>query len=257
MSFAAIDPTLLALQFPSFFRTIHRDYFQILWLDNFFCSKVALDVDAGYIWIATDWLPFVLDWLESVDLKKTPTSTSQTEANLLKGVIAFCHHTPDSDLKKSFTSRWKNFTYRETLSFNSYALYAYDFVWLLAYALDVFFNEGGNISFSYDPRICNQRRGSLGVKGYCIDVFDAAIKLLPYTIPHTYTLYGDRLRNPSYNNLVNDVAQNPYKESRLVIVVPVQEIKSSAWAFLRPFTVEMWCLTGAFFSFCASCCLDS
>ncbi|THG20137.1 hypothetical protein TEA_002373 [Camellia sinensis var. sinensis] len=115
-------------------------------------------------------------------------------------------------------------------------------------------------------------KGPLGVKGYCIDVFEAAVKLLPYVVPHTYTLYGDGLRNPSYNNLVNDVAENkydaavgdiiiitnrtrivdftqPYMESGLVIVVPVKERKSSAWAFLRPFTVEMWCITGLFFLF--------
>lgn len=38
-------------------------------------------------------------------------------------------------------------------------------------------------------------------------------------------------------------------ESGLLIVVPVKERKSSAWVFLRPFTVEMWCITGLFFVF--------
>ncbi|CAL5394227.1 unnamed protein product [Camellia sinensis] len=41
----------------------------------------------------------------------------------------------------------------------------------------------------------------------------------------------------------------PYMESGLVMVVPVKEKKSSASAFLRPFTVEMWCLTGTIFLF--------
>ncbi|KAI7996102.1 Glutamate receptor 3.4 [Camellia lanceoleosa] len=41
----------------------------------------------------------------------------------------------------------------------------------------------------------------------------------------------------------------PYMESGLVIVVPVKERKSSAWVFLKPFTVEMWCITGLFFIF--------
>lgn len=31
------------------------------------------------------------------------------------------------------------------------------------------------------------------------------------------------------------------------MVVPVRQIHSNAWAFLRPFTVEMWCTTAAFF----------
>ncbi|GFY97488.1 glutamate receptor 3.4 [Actinidia rufa] len=301
--------------------------------------------------------------------------------------------------------RWKDLKSKETSSFNSYALYAYDSIWLLARALDVFFNEGGKISFSSDPRLhdtngstlhltalrsfdegqklfqtllgmnftgltgqiqfdpdknlirpafdilnvggtgsrrigywsnysgisvvapeilymspsntssgnhhlysviwpgetTNQPRGwvfpnngkplqiavpyrvsykefvtkdkgPLGVKGYCIDIFEAAVNLLPYAVPHTYMLYGDGLRNPSYNNLVYSVAQNkydaavgdvtiitnrtkivdftqPFMESGLVIVVPVKETKTSPWAFLGPFTAEMWCVTGAFFLF--------
>jgi len=39
----------------------------------------------------------------------------------------------------------------------------------------------------------------------------------------------------------------PYIESGLVVVVPVKEIKSSPWSFLKPFTAQMWCVTGAFF----------
>ncbi|XP_057461732.1 glutamate receptor 3.4-like isoform X1 [Actinidia eriantha] len=351
---------------------------------------------AGYVWIATDWLPSMLELSELVD---------PNTMDLLHGVIALRHYTPDSDLKKGFASRWKDLKSKETSSFNSYALYAYDSVWLLAYALDVFFNEGGNISFSSDPRLhdtngstlhltalrsfdegqklvqtlvgmnftglsgqiqfdpdknlirpafdilnigrngsrrigywsnysgvsvvapeilymnppntsssnqhlysviwpgetTNQPRGwvfpnngkplqiavpyrvsykefvtkdkgPLGVKGYCIDIFEAAVKLLPYAVPHTYMLYGDGLRNPSYSNLVYGVAQNkydaavgdvtiitnrtkivdftqPFIESGLVIVVPVKETKTSPWAFLRPFTAEMWCVTGAFFLF--------
>ncbi|KAF5949341.1 hypothetical protein HYC85_011334 [Camellia sinensis] len=109
-------------------------------------------------------------------------------------------------------------------------------------------------------------KGPLTVKGYCIDVFEAAIKLSPYAVPHMYTIYADGVRNASYNNRVHDVAQNKYDAAMgdiiiitnrkrivaftqpcmkfgLVIVVPIKEIKSSAWAFLRPFTMEMWCLT--------------
>lgn len=39
----------------------------------------------------------------------------------------------------------------------------------------------------------------------------------------------------------------PYIESGLVIVVPVKHVTSSAWAFLEPFTLEMWCVTVALF----------
>jgi ionotropic glutamate receptor len=30
-------------------------------------------------------------------------------------------------------------------------------------------------------------------------------------------------------------------------MVPVRELDSNAWAFLRPFTLEMWCMTDTFF----------
>lgn len=39
----------------------------------------------------------------------------------------------------------------------------------------------------------------------------------------------------------------PYVESGLVVVAPVKKKYSSAWAFLRPFTPMMWCITGIFF----------
>lgn len=44
----------------------------------------------------------------------------------------------------------------------------------------------------------------------------------------------------------------PFMESGLVVVVPVKKVKSSAWAFLTPFSWEMWCVTGAFFLFVGS-----
>ncbi|KAI4334103.1 hypothetical protein L6164_018835 [Bauhinia variegata] len=350
----------------------------------------------GYVWIATDWLPSVLD---SSDQRANPEIM-----NLIQGVVAFRHHTPDTDLKRRFVSRWNNLKDKETASFNSYALYAYDSVWLVARAFDVFLKNGGALSFTNDPRLHDTRGSSLhlsslrafeggpqflqtilsmnftglsgqiqfdmdknlvrpaydilniggsgmrsigywsnysglsveapeilykkppnastsnqkllsviwpgdtttkpkgwvfpfkgkplriavpnrviypefatrdknsGVKGYCIDVFEAAVKLLPYAVPLQYILYGQGDRNPDYNNLVYEVAQNnfdaavgdvtiitnrtrivdftqPYMESGLVVVVPVEEVKSSPWSFLKPFTAQMWCVTGAFFFF--------
>ncbi|GAB2274886.1 hypothetical protein Dimus_009657 [Dionaea muscipula] len=109
-----------------------------------------------------------------------------------------------------------------------------------------------------------------GVQGYCVDIFEAALNLLPYPVPRTYVLYGNGKRSPTYNNIVSDIAQNkydagvgditittnrtktvdftqPYLESGLVIVAPVKRAKSNAWAFLQPFTLEMWFVTGSFF----------
>lgn len=39
----------------------------------------------------------------------------------------------------------------------------------------------------------------------------------------------------------------PYIESGLVVVAPVRKMNSSPWAFMRPFTLSMWGVTGAFF----------
>lgn len=41
----------------------------------------------------------------------------------------------------------------------------------------------------------------------------------------------------------------PFMESGLVVVTVVNEEKSSPWAFLRPFTVQMWAVTAIFFIF--------
>ncbi|KAH0674824.1 hypothetical protein KY284_025911 [Solanum tuberosum] len=366
---------------------------------SFFSKAKKLGMmSSGYVWIATDWLPSVLDSSDS----------NKDTMDVLQGVVALRHHTPDSDKKKTFASRWKNLKSIQTSRFNSYALYAYDTVWLVARALDLFFKNGGNVTFSDDPSLrdtngsalklsslrvfdqgqkllqilvgmnftgltgqiqfdpqkdlihpaydvlnvvgtglrtigywsnysglsvitpkvlytkpantstSNQHlynaiwpgetikrprgwvfpnngkplriavpfrvtfeefvkkdKGSAGVKGYCIDVFEAAIDLLAYPVPHVYILYGDGKRNPSFNSIVNDVAQNkydaavgdiaittnrtrivdftqPYMESGLVVVAPVKETKSSPWAFFRPFTIQMWGVTGVFFLFVGS-----
>ena len=301
-------------------------------LSIFAIAKKLGMMSKGYVWIATDWLPSVLDSLDPVD-----TDTM----NLLQGVVALRHHTPDTDLKKSFISRLKSQKDNEIAGFNPYALYAYDTIWLAARALDAFLSEGGNISFSFDPKLNDTNAGMLnfsslrmfdggdkflltilrmnftgvsgqvqfdmdknlihpaydniniagsgtrrlgyrsnysglsviapeilymeppntstsnqnlysviwpgettdtprgwifpnngkplrivvpnrvsylefvakdknppGVKGYCIDVFEAALNLLPYPVPRQYILYGDGDRNPDYNDLVYQIAQN-------------------------------------------------
>lgn len=303
-------------------------------LSVFSVAKTLNMLTAGYVWIATDWLPSYLDSIEPAD--------SDT-MNLLQGVIALRHYVPDTDSKKSFMSKWNSLKYKKRgpAGFNSYALYAYDSVWLAARALDVFLKGGGNISFTDDPKLQNMNGSTLnlgslrifdggqqllqtiinmnftgvsgqigfdaernlvlpayevlniegtgsrrigywsnhsslsivtpeslyskpannstanqhlysviwpgeiattprgwvfpnngkplriavpnrvsyqeflakdksppGVRGYCIDVFEAAVNLLPYPVPHTFILYGDGKRNPEYSDLVTQVAEN-------------------------------------------------
>ncbi|KAG6502757.1 hypothetical protein ZIOFF_035044 [Zingiber officinale] len=102
--------------------------------------------------------------------------------------------------------------------------------------------------------------GPDNVKGYCIDVFKAAVSLLPFPIPYTFVLFGNGTKNPSYNDMVEQVYENvsvgdisivtnrtrfvdftqPFIESGLVIVAPVKRKSSNAWAFSEPFTMKMW-----------------
>ncbi|KAF8013240.1 hypothetical protein BT93_I1180 [Corymbia citriodora subsp. variegata] len=139
----------------------------------------------------------------------------------------------------------------------------------------VFPNNGKQLRIGVPRRVgyrdfVEQVNGTDIVHGYCIDVFLAAIKLLPYAVPHKFVLFGNGHENPSYNELVNMVAADvfdaavgdiaivtnrtkivdftqPYIESGLVVVAPVRNMNSSPWAFLRPFTPLMWAVTGVFF----------
>lgn len=347
----------------------------------------------GYVWIATDWLSSVLD-------SSSPLSSETLDS--IQGVLVLRQHTPDSDRKRFFSSRWNKLTGGST-GLNSYGLYAYDTVWMVAYAIDAFFIQGGTISFSNDSRLSYTEGGNLNLeamsifdegkllldnilqsnfmgltgpikfssdrslvlpaydiinvigsgsrrvgywsnysglsivppetlytrppnrssanqqlhdviwpgetiikprgwvfpnngkqlrigvpdrvsyrefvsrvqgtdkfKGFCIDVFMAAIALLPYAVPYEFVPFGDGHYNPSYTELVHliptgefdaavgDIAivtnrtrivdfTQPYAASGLVIVAPFRKLNSGAWAFLRPFSPSMWCVTGGFF----------
>ncbi|XP_002963727.2 glutamate receptor 3.3 [Selaginella moellendorffii] len=109
--------------------------------------------------------------------------------------------------------------------------------------------------------------------GFCIDVFQAALSYLPYTVPYSFQLYGNGTSTPSYDELVQKVVNKeydavvgditittkrakivdftqPYTTSGLVVVVPLKKgATNHAWAFMRPFTPAMWFTTGAFFLF--------
>ncbi|GFZ09469.1 glutamate receptor 3.6 [Actinidia rufa] len=349
----------------------------------------------GYVWIATNWLSTILDTDSPL-----PSETMEN----IQGLITLRMYTPDSEKKRNFISRWKNLTRNQTangpMGLNTYGLYAYDTVWVLARAMDAFFDQGGNISFSNNSRLSELNRGSLhldamtvfnggkllrdnilqanltgltgpirfgsdrsllfpayevvnvigtarrigywsnysglsvvppdtlytklpnrsssnqqlydviwpgqttqkprgwvfpnngrllriGVpnrvsyrefigivsgtdmfKGYCIDVFNAALTLLPYAVPHKLIPFGDGLTNPSntelvrlitagvYDAAIGDIAiitertrmvdfTQPYIESGLVVVAPVKKMmNSNAMSFLRPFSRNMWLVTG-------------
>ncbi|KAK4369420.1 hypothetical protein RND71_013212 [Anisodus tanguticus] len=103
---------------------------------------------------------------------------------------------------------------------------------------------------------------SQNVQGYCIDLFYEARKLVPYDVPFKFEPSGTGLANPNYDALVDyavgDIAivtnrtrtvdfTQPYVSTGLVIVAPVDNSESSAWVFLKPFTLEMWGVTALSF----------
>ncbi|XXG79735.1 hypothetical protein AAC387_Pa09g0740 [Persea americana] len=350
-----------------------------------------------YVWLATDWLAATLDSLGS---------SGRHLLSSLQGVVGLRQHTPMSHQKNDFVSRWREFRREGKASseLNAYGLYAYDTVWMVAYAINQFLNESENISFSsndkihdmngamlhlgklkvfdggqllrtklletkftgltgpiqFDPssrdlmngtyeiinvngtelrtvgywsnysqlsvlspekfygkpqqnfsetqqlgiviwpggkkekprgwvngnkerplkigvpkrtsfvEFVTENKNTSKIEGYCIDVFHAAKKLIPYEVVFNFVLFGDGRSNPNYYEFVKKVEENvfdaavgdiaivtnrtklvdftqPYIATGLVIVAPVKSMKSSAWVFLRPFTFQMWSVTGAFF----------
>ncbi|KAL8194071.1 hypothetical protein R6Q57_026313 [Mikania cordata] len=360
-------------------------------LDILEVAKSLGMLENGYVWIATNWLSTVIDISSPLPLNTV---------DVMQGFITLKAYSKNSKLTRKFASQWRNLT---TFGLSTSCLYAYDTVWLLAHALDAYFDQGGKISFSKDAKLKglkgeilnldslsifnggnlllqdilnvkmkgltgafeftsnkdlvfpafevlnvigngvrkigywsnmsglstippenvnitpsqqsrfskalhpviwpgqriqkprgwvfpeNGKQLAIGVpkrlsfqefvgqskntdafKGYCIDVFIAAVNLLPYAVPYKFQSFGDGVKNPSntklvsminagvYDAAVGDIAittnrtrladfSQPFIESGLVVVAPVRRSNSSTWAFLRPFSPLMWCVSGLFF----------
>jgi glutamate receptor, ionotropic, plant len=101
---------------------------------------------SGYVWIVTDWLAAVLDSSGSKDLK---------DMTHIQGLIFLRQHTPESDAKNKFISKWNSVAHNRSITsgLNSYGLYAYDSVWTVARVVHQFLNNGLLINFSKDPRL--------------------------------------------------------------------------------------------------------
>ncbi|XP_027916741.1 glutamate receptor 3.6-like isoform X1 [Vigna unguiculata] len=122
----------------------------------------------GYVWIATDWLSTVID--------SDPSLSTSPAMNDIQGVITLRMYTPDSEMKRKFSSGWNKVSKEKDpvegpLALNSFGFYAYDTVWVLASALDAFFRSGGTLSFSNDSSLNMLRGGSfeLDTMGVFVD----------------------------------------------------------------------------------------
>ncbi|KAG4190486.1 hypothetical protein ERO13_A07G034600v2 [Gossypium hirsutum] len=113
------------------------------------------------------------------------------------------------------------------------------------------------------------------IGGYCIDVFDAVMRKMPYPVPYEYVPFATPEGNAagSYNDLVDQVFYGiydgvvgditivanrslyvdftlPYTESGVSMLVPVRDNKKkNAWVFLQPLTSDLWVTSGCFFVF--------
>ncbi|XP_073113432.1 glutamate receptor 2.8-like [Elaeis guineensis] len=83
-----------------------------------------------------------------------------------------------------------------------------------------------------DP-VSNETKAS----GYVIDVFEAAVRQLPYALPFEYVPENAKgKRAGDYNALVQEVSNQ-------------DDRSNSAWIFLKPLTAELWLVSAAFFVF--------
>ncbi|KAF4382644.1 hypothetical protein CsatB_020725 [Cannabis sativa] len=373
---------------------VHVDVDQSLKI--FKVAKRLQMMNSNYVWFATDWLSSTIDSF-------SPRARKSLDS--VQGVVSLRQHTLESKKKQEFLSRWKDLkqTGLSSSELNVYGLYAYDTVWTVAYAVDRFLNENGNLSFSLSDKLLsikssdlqlsklrvfdggstlrlklletnftgltghvsfdsasrsiissgyevinidNMKINRLGfwsegiglsisppetlkakqnessildqnldnatwpgggtekprgwviavhekplrivvpnrtsfkdfvtvnhphdIRGYCIDVFLEARKLIPYDVPYKFVPFGDGHSNPKYDQLTKLVADDvfdaavgdiviarnrtamvdfsqPYASTGLVIVAPISRPQSNAWVFLKPFSLELWCVTIASF----------
>ncbi|KAJ6919177.1 hypothetical protein NC651_013209 [Populus alba x Populus x berolinensis] len=150
---------------------------------------------SGYVWLVTDWLASTFD---------TNSSISPEVIGGVQGAIALRMHTPDSQQKTKFVSGWSKLTRDKMVNdtgLNTYGLYAYDTVWLLAYGIDAFFKQGGTISFSQDPKVTEKHRGKLGVDE--VKVFNEGYLLLQRILLVNTTGVAGPIKFDSDRNLIH------------------------------------------------------
>ncbi|KAF4380244.1 hypothetical protein CsatB_002426 [Cannabis sativa] len=167
-------------------------------LKVFETAKALGMMGTGYVWIATTWLANILESNPTLGL-------TERQRNSMDGALALRIHTPDSKQKKNFYSRWSELTSKippeNRVELNTYGLYAYDSVWLLARGLDSFFKQGGKISFSNDSRLQKLESGELNLDS--MSIFDEGDKLLENILKVNMTGLTGPYAFDSKRNLIN------------------------------------------------------
>ncbi|KAE9613557.1 hypothetical protein Lal_00016161 [Lupinus albus] len=125
----------------------------------------------------------------------------------------------------------------------------------------------GKTSFSKFVKVDYGEDGNpIKYSGFCIEIFEKVLKLLEYDLPFEYYpingSYPDLVQlvyNKTFEAVVGDITllaerlqyvdfTVPYAESGLSMIVP-QKSEDSALMFLKPFTWQMWVVTGAIFTY--------
>uniref|UniRef100_A0A1D1YS45 Glutamate receptor n=1 Tax=Anthurium amnicola TaxID=1678845 RepID=A0A1D1YS45_9ARAE len=100
--------------------------------------------------------------------------------------------------------------------------------------------------------------------GFAIDIFDKAVKYLPYDLPYQFHPYDGtnddmvaQVFSKAFDVVVGDTAilssrcemvqfSQPYTPSGITMVVPLEPVyPSMEWIFLRPFTASLWATIAA------------
>ncbi|GLT81639.1 hypothetical protein SLE2022_000770 [Rubroshorea leprosula] len=120
----------------------------------------------------------------------------------------------------------------------------------------------------------DQKTNSTTFTGSCIDIFNDAMKVMPYPVP--YQFYPIQMEKYEGNDLIDQVFFGkfdavvgdvtivanrsfyvdftlPFMESTVVIVVPIRNnTNKNAWVFLKPLSKDLWITSLCFFVFMAS-----
>ncbi|KAF5953155.1 hypothetical protein HYC85_011099 [Camellia sinensis] len=112
----------------------------------------------------------------------------------------------------------------------------------------------------------DSQSNSTTFSGYCIEIFDSVIKALSYDVPHEYVPFKKVDDENYYNDLNYDAAVGditittnrsfyvdftlPFADGGVSMIVPITyEDNNSKWIFLKPFNMDLWLTSIAFFIF--------
>ncbi|XP_012091712.1 glutamate receptor 2.9 isoform X1 [Jatropha curcas] len=120
----------------------------------------------------------------------------------------------------------------------------------------------GRTSFDRFVKVMNASEDRYEYDGFCIRLFYKVVDVLGYNLSFRFEPYNgtyddlvNHVYNKTYDAIVGDVTilanrsdkvefTQPYAESGLSMIVPVKSEESS-WIFMKPFTWQMWVVTGA------------